>query len=198
MKLFLSLTNRKVDKVLGDGNCLFRALAKQLTGTSEEHVELRKLLMRFEEINYPKFTATLAPPITFAEHIKSRKQDRCWETTVEIFAAATLFNIDIYEATDSLVPGTPRWMKFRNYSTIKGVERAFFNTLNVQWIEILYTNNCHYDSIISADGKYLSCPPLAPTETHITLITWLCIYLRFIWLFSSHTWFDRACAIVSR
>ena len=174
MEPFLSLTNRKVDKVLGDGNCLFRALAKQITGISKKHAELRQLLMTFEEINHPIFarlTATLEPPITFAEHIKSRKQDRCWGTTVEIFAAATLFNIDIYEATDSLVPGTPRWMKFspRKYSTIKGLEKACFNTLNVQWIEILYTDKCHYDSIISADGKRLSCPPLAPTETHITL-----------------------------
>jgi hypothetical protein len=50
--------------------------------------------MTFEEMNRPifeKLTATLEPPIAFAEHIKSRKQDCCWGTSVEIFAAATLF-----------------------------------------------------------------------------------------------------------
>ena len=31
--------------------------------------------------------------------------------TNEIFAAATMFGVDVYEATDSL--GAPRWMVFR-------------------------------------------------------------------------------------
>ena len=45
MEPFLLQINRKVNKVLGDGNCLFRALSEQTTGTSGKHAELRKLLL---------------------------------------------------------------------------------------------------------------------------------------------------------
>ena len=35
-----------------------------------------------------------------------------WGTTVEIIAAATMIQVGVYEVTDSLVPGRPRWTKF--------------------------------------------------------------------------------------
>ena len=50
-RAFLLQINRKVNKVLGDGNCLFRALSEQTTGTSGKHAELRTLLLAFEEMN---------------------------------------------------------------------------------------------------------------------------------------------------
>ena len=42
-----------------------------------------------------------------------------------------------------------------------------FNSRNVQWIEILYTCKCHYDSITSVDGQLLSQPTIPQTDTHI-------------------------------
>ena len=38
---FLAATGRTIDKVLGDGNCLFRALAKQLSRNPDKYMELR-------------------------------------------------------------------------------------------------------------------------------------------------------------
>ena len=48
MKDFLAKFKRK-PCVLGDGNCLFRALSVQLTGTDENHIALRKISVEFEE-----------------------------------------------------------------------------------------------------------------------------------------------------
>ena len=38
---FLAYYGRKLDSVLGDGNCMFRSLAKQLSGDSDKHGQLR-------------------------------------------------------------------------------------------------------------------------------------------------------------
>ena len=59
---------------------------------------VEQCVCQFEEENDPLNT-TLVAKFT-------------WGTTVEIFATATMFGLVIYEATDSLVPGIPRWMRF--------------------------------------------------------------------------------------
>lgn len=41
---FLAYHGRKLDSVLGDGNCMFRSLAKQLSGDSDKHAQLRDKL----------------------------------------------------------------------------------------------------------------------------------------------------------
>ena len=43
--------DRDIDRVLRDGNCLFRALSLQATGNQDFHPELRKILTPFEERN---------------------------------------------------------------------------------------------------------------------------------------------------
>jgi hypothetical protein len=128
--------------------------------------------MDFEEMNpeiFQPLVATLDPPTTFENHIKRLKQSSVWGTTVELFAAATMFGMDVYEATDSLVPGKPRWMKFspRHASHTQRVDGIGVNTQKIKWIEILYTCKYHYDSIISLDGQQLSSTVIPKTDTHI-------------------------------
>ena len=80
-------TNRKVDKVLGDGNCLFRSFTKQTTGRSEDHACLRNLLIKFEEINpdiFRPLVSTIDPPTTLENHLKQMKQDSVWGTTIRV------------------------------------------------------------------------------------------------------------------
>ena len=45
--IFLAYYGRKLDRVLGDGNCMFRSLAKQLSGDSDRHAQLRDKLCEF-------------------------------------------------------------------------------------------------------------------------------------------------------
>ena len=35
------------DKIIGDGNCLFRALSKAVTGSQINHMQLRKAIVNF-------------------------------------------------------------------------------------------------------------------------------------------------------
>ena len=47
MKAFLTAHGRQLDTALADGNCLFRALSKQMTGDPSRHPELREILTTF-------------------------------------------------------------------------------------------------------------------------------------------------------
>ena len=46
---FLQKQGRTVERALGDGNCLFRSLSLQLTGTQDHHIKLRKVIAKFEQ-----------------------------------------------------------------------------------------------------------------------------------------------------
>ena len=85
---FLHQQGRSIERVLGDGNCLFRSLSHQLTGTQDHHLILRKTITKFEQSYYGMFqqlhnTINRTP---FSSHIKNMKKTCIWGTTVEIIA----------------------------------------------------------------------------------------------------------------
>ena len=109
MKDFLAKFKRKPQRVLGDGNCLFRALSAQLTGTEENHIALCKIIVEFEAKNPSIFGKKVqAAKRDFTAHLESMQKIFVWGTDIEIEAAASLFQTEIYEATDCPV----RWLKF--------------------------------------------------------------------------------------
>lgn len=55
MKAFLTAHGRQLDPALPDGNCLFRALSKQMTGDPSKHAELREILISFISKNPQAF-----------------------------------------------------------------------------------------------------------------------------------------------
>ena len=81
MRPFLAQSGRAIDKVLGDGNCLFRALAKQLSGSADKHIELRRMIINFEANNAHIF-AQLCQTInctSLSEHVETRRKVFTWE-----------------------------------------------------------------------------------------------------------------------
>ena len=152
MKDFLSKHKRKPQRVLGDGNCLFRALSVQLTGTEESHVVLRKIVVQFEAENPTIFGKKAeAAGRDFTEHLESMAKVFVWGTDLEIEAAASLFQTDIYEATDSQSPA--RWLKFTpvsksllSFESLNCAHRSIINRPKQDWLELLLTNQ-HFDSI---------------------------------------------------
>jgi len=109
LKPFLYKQQREVDRVSGDGNCLFRALSKAISGTEDHYTHLCNA---FESDNW-----TILKPIheaiistNFENHIKNIKKLYIWGTSTEIVAAATLFQVEVYVATDSYQPGIPTWL----------------------------------------------------------------------------------------
>ena len=91
---FLNKQGRELDKVIGDGICLFRALSRNITGVEDHHLLLRKAISDFEENNPVLFTGLSSAiiQVPLQEHLKRIKKPYVWGTTLEIIAAASLLH----------------------------------------------------------------------------------------------------------
>lgn len=97
---FLAQTGREVQKMVGDGNCFFRCLSMQLFQSQDQHYAIRSVLSRFENLNRGTFEKTLMPAVnepTFPGHIRKLITPCTWATHVEVMAAATYFQVPVYE-----------------------------------------------------------------------------------------------------
>lgn len=74
------------------------------------------------------------------------KKTCTWGTSVEIFATATLFQVDIYVASDSYSK-EPKWLKYA--PRIATVPQATLepHLQHKGWLEILHVSRSHFDSI---------------------------------------------------
>ena len=85
---------RSIERVLGDGNCLFRALSLQLTGMQDHHLSLRKIIAQCESkaTSFQGIHAALNKTITFADHVKNiAKTCAVGDHSLEIIAVASIF-----------------------------------------------------------------------------------------------------------
>ena len=108
--------------------------------------------MNFEAKNFHTFsklcTAINDKPLT--DHVETTRKLYTWGTNLEIMAASSLFKLDIFEATDSLVPGKIKWLKYTPIACedLIGLEDAGdFNSRRKPWLEIVYSGSSHFDSI---------------------------------------------------
>ena len=94
---FLSKSGRKVRHTLPDGNCLFRSLSVNLHNHEDEHLAIRKILVRFEELNKEQFSNSLtaSDATNINDHICSVAKPFVWGTQVELLVASSLFQASI-------------------------------------------------------------------------------------------------------
>ena len=88
---------------IGDGNCLFRSLARILYGSEDFHTQVRLLLVQFEDSNASKLQ-----PLVFPANNSTKQKDikaafdnhmkllRVWGTQIELQTAASLFQMPLY------------------------------------------------------------------------------------------------------
>ena len=107
--------------------------------------------MEFEQKNSEVFGKLCSSinRISFTEHVETRKKVFTWGTTVEILATASLFQVDIFEVTESLAPGKVKWMQYSPITSDKltGLESASSFSCKKSWLEIAFIGGCHFDSI---------------------------------------------------
>lgn len=153
---FLQQQDRGIERVLGDGNCLFRSLSLQLTGTQDHHLQLRRAIAEFERSNevFEKLNATINKT-PFSSHLQNIQKTCVWGTNLEIIALSSLFQVDVYVATESYHPaGHPVWLKYVPRTTPQDSTKLTTNlgphlhtALQREWIEVLHVKNSHFDSI---------------------------------------------------
>ena len=165
---FLRKQDRAIDRVLGDANCLFRALSVQLFGVQEHHLELRRIVAQCESRikSFEGIHATINQS-KYADHVKNIGKTCIWGTNLEIIVTATLFGVDIYLATDSYRPGKPTWLKYspNAKATMELRKSSISSTIPrgeqpKQWLELTHVNRCHFNAIKPASSIPLNRPVL--------------------------------------
>ena len=80
------------------GNCLFRAVAQEITGSQEDHAALRELVTSFMTHNPTQLCCYLKSSETMENYLQRTKMDRqkVWATEVEIYTTANLLGTTIF------------------------------------------------------------------------------------------------------
>ena len=176
---FLQKQGRTIDRVLGDGNCLFRALSLQLTGSQDYHMDVKRIIAQCEsKIKAFQGIHATINRTRFADHLKNVGKTCIWGTNLEIIVTATLFGIDIYVATDSYRHGNPTWLKYSpNLQAATELHKSSISDLSStiptlppqkrkRWLEITHVSRCHFDAIKPVSRMQLSRPVLqAPNSS---------------------------------
>ena len=180
LKPFRNQQQREVNRVLGDGNCLFRALSKAITGVEDHHISLRKIIAEFEPDNQTLFKLIHEAILSnnFEVHYKNIKRQYIWGTTTEIIAAATLLQVDVYVATDSYRPGSVAWLLYtpKPVSLLTNPPVTYLNKhnftqeLQVQWIELTHVSSIHFDTTKPMKGLRLDRPKLEGSSGVLNLL----------------------------
>ena len=135
------------DVVRGDGHCFFRALSKELTGTEDNHLLIRRAITSFMVI--PENEVILARYCnveSMARHVSQKQIDKDgWATEVEIHVMATILQCEIYVFCE--FGPTRSWSRFTPaFSSSKGA-----GCMDPCGYKIyLYHTECrtHYDHVV--------------------------------------------------
>ncbi|KAH7710762.1 DUO-3 protein [Aphelenchoides avenae] len=109
-----------VEEVLGDGNCLFRALSHLVTGGSEElHEKLRQMICEYMA-KHAKWFAKMEgkDEADFLAYVEEMREDTTWGTAVEISAFATMTQTPVATFHEG------RWVVYKpRFTLVDGEEK---------------------------------------------------------------------------
>ena len=160
---FLSLYDRQMYQIVGDGNCLFRCLSYIIYGNEEKHLDIRLLLIEFMFLNQTSFTSHCHPS-SVPEHISKMKHNFVWGTHAEILAMALCFKKPVFVALQKSNGGQYYWAKFscnteEQFNLPAKVEEIItVLPVELKHFEICLVNDNHYNVIVS----YNSLPTQVP------------------------------------
>ncbi|VDK68890.1 unnamed protein product [Litomosoides sigmodontis] len=98
----------RVAGIIGDGNCLFRALAFYFAGSDIEHSRVRECIVEFEAEHWNEFAALKGwSPDTWNDHMNNLLTDNTWGSDIELFAVAAMLSVDVWTYYDQ------RWTCYR-------------------------------------------------------------------------------------
>ena len=168
---FLECYDRQIRPILGDGNCLFRALSYLLCGQEDHHQQIRHTLVDFTTTNSSIFSKYCTLD-SFEEHTSRMKYETVWGTDLELRAASSYFQIPIYVCTQR--SKTHYWECYRPLPALIPLKEYFFSdmpqTKALDHLEICHRNRCHYDVVIMSDGLRPVYPPqLQNTSLYLNL-----------------------------
>ena len=123
--------NRKIMPIAGNGNCFFRSLSLFLFDTQQEHLQVRKEIVKFITANTSLFDILVISAdnnYTFTTHLKNIRKSMVWASKVEIQAAADVYSVPIYLFTPK--PTGNGYHVTGTTGTVTTREHLLFSNLN--------------------------------------------------------------------
>ncbi|XP_041373010.1 uncharacterized protein LOC121386243 [Gigantopelta aegis] len=157
LKQRLKVDGRQIDYIRGDGNCFFRALSKEIYGSEEFHDDIRQAVVDLVEKYAGDFKQFLFTETNLDDHIEEMRKASTWASTMEIYAAATLLQRDIFILSPDHTGDLYNWMLFS--------PRFVYNrtmTYHPCHIAMCHTHGNHYDRITQIEGD-CNCGVETPT-----------------------------------
>ena len=134
---------RTIDHVLGDGNCLFRALSKDSTGTEKTHMAVRnKVVSVLQKPSHTKNFESYSGHADMTKYVsQSRMGDNAtWATDIEIVAAASLLDTPFVIHTQ-LSTGN-KWLRYDPLCVVPPL-------LNTELCVYLTNYHEHFERVVS-------------------------------------------------
>ena len=146
-KILLFQNNLVLREVLGDGNCMFRAVSDQVYGTDEHHQIIREKCMDYLVI----FRKYFEPYIDedFDDYIKEKRKNKTWGDDVELEALSEIYNrpIEIYKESNKPL----KTFHEKIYEQDKDI-----NNYSMTPIRLSYHKKNHYNSIIPLESDKIN------------------------------------------
>eukprot|EP00750_Incisomonas_marina_P005416 INCI13939.1.p1 GENE.INCI13939.1~~INCI13939.1.p1 ORF type:complete len:632 (+),score=143.46 INCI13939.1:58-1953(+) len=82
-----------LDAVKPDGNCLFRSISKQITGTEEHHARYRAQAIEYMRVNRPDFEFFVEDDEPWEDYLTRISSDREWGGNLELKALSDVLRV---------------------------------------------------------------------------------------------------------
>ena len=163
---------RKLRSITRNGNCLFRALAFILCGSEGDHKKMTLLLVKFLEQNTQLFQPLLMADHSLQDHIRRMHRLKEWGTQVELQAAASLFQKELYVFTQLPASTQYDWIQYEPHSPDKlnFVDANLCRAIYIPHLELCHRERCHFECIINDKNSFpFDCPNLPGSVSHVVL-----------------------------
>jgi len=146
-----------------------------MCGNEDNHQFIRRTLATFCTHNQTLFQKFCHPTL-IKDHINGMMLDRIWGTDLEIHAAASLWQVDIYVCQPNASDRSFSWIRFKPLSQSELIcpEECLQipRPPGVLHFELFYASRCHYDVIVGPNGRVPDYPPRMPEryEAYISLV----------------------------
>ena len=135
----------KLYRIVGDGNCLFRALSYAITGRQNYHSLIREKIVQHMRHNEHALLAHMNGSVNEYLARTGMRNQHVWGTDIEIIAASSLLETDIYVYTK--VGFLYKWQRFSS-SILSG-----YPAKNVGGLYLQNTSGVHYDIVLDVGAS---------------------------------------------
>jgi len=136
---------RRLVPVLGDGNCLFRALAIGFYGDPNRHGEVRKEIVQEMRAHEDRYAHFHAEDVSFDEYLAKMSEDTAWGGELEIRAFENLRQCWVVVVQAKRDGGVEIVRKHSNTNVEAADDSASME--NRSRVYVLYSGESHYDAL---------------------------------------------------